>query len=212
MVVVGFLVYFAISRGRVALVGSVGALALIFVAAVGTITVFSGSTHVLDTITDRLDSFQDPSHDVSVIDRERLYENGLGDLLLAPLGQGLGLYGTATKLSHSARTTDLDSGIIGRFTEMGFPGALLMAASLGLIALTSLLLIYEARKRGDEKACAMMAVVIATEATFLVLEISMDAAGLMFFYLWILAALALRAERTRTQHRALSLALLPRAA
>jgi len=205
MLVVGFVVYFAISRGRVMLLGSVGALALLFVAALGVATFYTGNTHVLDTMTDRLDSFQDPSHDVSVIDRERLYENGLGDLASAPLGQGLGLYGTATKLSASARTTDLDSGVLGRFIEMGFPGALMMAASLGLIALSSLLLMLEARKRGDGRACAIMAVAIATEASFLVLELSLDASGLMFVYLWILAALALRAERARTRYPALGL-------
>ncbi len=212
MLVLALLVYFAISRRRATLVASVGALVLIFVASLGIVTFYSGSTHVLDTITDRLDTFQDPSHDISVIDREKLYENGLGDLFLAPLGQGLGIYGTATKLSNSSRTTDLDSGILGRFIEMGFPGALMMAASLGFIALTSLLLISEARKRGDERACAMMAVVIATEASFLVLEISLDATGLMFLYLWILAALALRAERVRTRYPSLSLSPTPKLA
>ncbi len=205
MLVVGLVVYFAISRGRGALVGSIGALALIFGASLGMVTLYSGSTHVFDTIAERLDTFTDPSRDISVIDREKLYENGLGDLMLAPFGQGLGLYGTATKLSTSARTTDLDSGILGRFTEMGFPGALMMIASLGLVALTSYLLLYEARKLGDERACAIMAVVLATEASFVVLEVSLDATGLMFLYLWILAALALRAERARTSYPALTL-------
>jgi putative inorganic carbon (hco3(-)) transporter len=209
---VGLVVYLAIARGRLVLVRSAGVLALILVSSVGIVTFYSGNVRVLDTMTSRLDSLQDLSNDVSVIDRERLYEDRLGDLAVAPFGQGLGLYGTATKLSDSNRTTDLDSGVLARFVEMGFPGALMMAASLALVAMTSLLLIAEARKRGDERACAMMAVALATEAGILVLEVSLDVTGVGLLYLWILVALALRAERGRTRELSLRLSPVPRLA
>jgi hypothetical protein len=201
MLAVGFAVYLAVARGRSALIASVAVLALLTISSVGVVTFYSGSTHALENISDRFNSMQDLSSDVSIIDRQRLYERRIGDLESAPMGQGLGLFGTATKLSDSARTTDLDSGILGRLIEMGIPGALAMAASLALISMTSLLLLYEARKRGDERTCRTMGLALATVTSILILEISMDATGLVFLYLWLFAALALRAEPVHRHDR-----------
>ena len=70
------------------------------------------------------------SNDQSYTDRQQYLGTTLLTALEQPLGLGLGVVGTATKLT-SGGTTDFDNGYVARLVEMGYFGTVCYLATIG---------------------------------------------------------------------------------
>jgi putative inorganic carbon (HCO3(-)) transporter len=175
-------------RGRnLAVVGAV--------AVVGAIVVYNasallGSAQAGDSLSARFSTFSNLGQDYSFIDRQRYFGTLLVDAAEQPLGQGLGVIGTAAKLGASGDVKDFDNGFIARFTEMGYFGMACYLATLAGMIVLSVQAWRRYRAERVPKLAAIAAAVVAVQIMLFVLDISSDhhnaLAGLAF---WLSAAI-----------------------
>jgi putative inorganic carbon (HCO3(-)) transporter len=123
--VVGVVVYLVASPRRLATAPLLAVYAAFMVALAVSLPAFLGSGQNSDVITSRISTFGDVGHDVSALDRENEIQNALQKGLSNPVGTGLGVLGSASKLDENAQAaigTVLDSGYLARLIELGWLG------------------------------------------------------------------------------------------
>jgi hypothetical protein len=125
-------------------------------------------------IVSRLQTFDDLGHDSSSLDRQSEIAQAFDTANRNPLGGGLGLVGSAAKLTSADQEgTALDSGFLARFLELGYIGfALYLVVIFGSLATLITRLIASAGRTevGDRVA-------IATSAALCVVVLALEAAG-----------------------------------
>lgn len=187
---VAVLTYIVLTPHRVRNLAMFGAVSVLGAVIIGNASVLLGSAQAGSDITSRFSTLSDLNNDYSFIDRQRYFEGLLVDAASQPLGQGLGVIGTAAKLGDSGKVRDFDNGFVARFTEMGYFGM-----TCYLLALAGMLVLafntwrrYAAR--GLPRLTAIAAAVVAVQAMLFVLDVSADhhdaLAGIAF---WLTVAI-----------------------
>jgi hypothetical protein len=150
---VGILIYGASLRFRfkARLAGALLMLAVLLVP----LLVFEPTGQVLGA---RFRTFSELDHDASYQARGSFYAGMLERILANPLGNGLGATGSAAVLNQNA-LKDFDSGILDVFYSLGWPGAALFLAGLGLIV-ASILRLREPDEDFFVKACRAAALAV----------------------------------------------------
>jgi putative inorganic carbon (HCO3(-)) transporter len=188
-------VYIALSPHRARNLAITGAA---FVVALLTINASSllGSSQAGNLLTARFATLSNLSDDSSFIDRQRYFGSLLADAVDQPLGQGLGVIGTAAKLGAVSQVVDFDNGYIARLTEMGFFGAATYVATL-VGALLLAFRYWAGRAKGRSRhTTAIAATLVAAQIMFAVLDLSYDNhIGLAGIAFWFTVALVALGER-----------------
>jgi O-antigen ligase/polysaccharide polymerase Wzy-like membrane protein len=184
--VIGVLTYAAYlsGRARMRVLSLAGAfvVVLVLLLALGT---------VVEPIKARFQSLGELQEDVSYNERATLYVDYARNIIAAPLGQGLGYTGGATRLASQEGARDLDSGIIDIFVSLGWVGALLV----GFGMVTMVLRLLRRREAPDDHfAAAARGIVLGLLGAILSLNTLAGLAGAVF---WGALGLALAAQ---TQH------------
>ena len=189
--VIGIVAYVLLSPGRgrniTILIGVALAIGL-FAANVGTLL---GSTGAADTLSTRFSSFSNFAADESFQVRVTYFGARLSEAIAEPLGQGLGLLGTAAKLGTSGATLDFDNGYIARLTELGYFGTTLYLATIGSALFFAVRQWRRARSAKHIDAIRVTSAVIALQVALIFLDTSSDhhnALNGVFF--WISVAIA----------------------
>ncbi len=172
------LVYLALTRGRGARRVAIGALgcALLFAALTG----ISSTTG--DAVSDRFSTLGELEEDKSANDRVDLRLSLVPQLATAPLGQGLGQAGEATRLDASTGLAHSDNGYVAQLYQVGPVGFLLLMTAI--VALCRPLFREVWRDRGRNA----LGVFLATALSLLLVmlgagDILYGATGAVFWYL-----------------------------
>ena len=191
---VAFVVFLLLSPTRLLALG--GAVLFVGVATAMTLSLstITGSSNATKNFVTRISSLQDPSQDVSALDRERQYGEASSDFRENILGQGLGITSVATKLSNKGTTTSLDTGIFSRYLEMGIFGGTLFFMGLLVPVVAGVDALIRAKALGERQLAARISMAIGVLLAALSLEISGDfQAGLIGILTWIFNAYLIRA-------------------
>ncbi|WP_218080010.1 O-antigen ligase family protein [Anthocerotibacter panamensis] len=179
----GIILYLVLSPNRSRMLGA--ATGLVTLGAVGLLLLpaLPGSERSSERLTTRFQTFTNLEQDVSIQERQALilpaFERALGE----PTGEGLGVIGTATKLSAEAQTTDFDNGYLGRFVEMGYPGFI---AYLGVLAGSFFWVLRGRWQAGSALEAEQWAMVAAMLGALLLLELAVDHhEAFMGIYFWM---------------------------
>jgi O-antigen ligase len=185
---VGTTIYAAIGARRSTTIGAFAGIAVLATVAVMAVPIMTGDELALAHLTDRFSTLSDVENDRSANDRQAVYVEGTQMFLAAPLGEGLGVIGTATKLGDTQTTTDFDSGYLARLVELGIPGGALFYAALAIL-LAAFVGRWRAASRADDD-------IARNDASFAVafcfalfgLQLAGDVyAGFMSLLLWMVA-------------------------
>ena len=192
MFAVGALVYLGFAPRRLTVLVTLASTAVLLAAAMAILPGLIGNDLVSTSVGDRIATLSDIGSDSSAADRTVVYAQGFLEFQDAPLGRGLGIVGTSTKLSDAQSSTDFDSGVLGRLIELGGPGAfLLVAAAVSLAAACYAGATSRAAATSSESRC-VAASGLAVIVGLVSLELSGEVAGLLVLMLWLSAALAVR--------------------
>lgn len=197
--VIGVVVYVVLSPGRVKNLTILAGVTVIFAVLLANVSALLGSSQAGNDISTRLDTFSNLDSDVSYNERARYWGDPLIAAATQPLGEGLGVMGTAAKLGDGGSTRDFDNGYIARFTEMGYFGtacyAFVLIAGVGL----ALRRHRQFGRAGDQELASIAAAVAAIQVAWLMLDVSSDhhnqLAGLFY---WL--SLALIGGRDAAEH------------
>ncbi len=194
-VAVGAMVYCicCTRRGELIKLGSAFA-ALIVLAALALPTIFGDESHATSRLTDRLSTLNHIQNDSSTVAREEESATALHEVGEEPLGQGLGVVGTAARLTTSAQTNVLDNGYLSRWLEMGVVGfAAYLAAVLAALFFAMLRWARARRLGAPSEEIDLLATAIAVQMALLAAEVGGDSHGqLSGFYFWFMVGLALK--------------------
>ncbi len=188
----GLIVYLLLTPRRGTLLVSAAMSAALLSGLVVVLPAVVGNATVVTDLSDRLATFSDLGSDRSANDRQNLYDTGSQLIAEAPFGRGLGVVGTATKLSDAQTTTDFDSGVLARLVEMGVPGALLYVVALGILSWELFGIWRRAGGLKDARLQSIAAVALAVVLALGGAEISGDVNGLLLVPMWLIAGFALR--------------------
>ena len=190
----GASIYVLLAPRRGMLLAAIGACAGLLCGAIVMLPALTGNEDVITMLQNRMTSFADLESDRSGNERRELYDTAVARIAAAPLGEGLGVVGTATKLAASAATTDVDSGMLARVFEMGIPGALLIFTTLGLLVVSMFGQWLRAMRLGDTRLQSIDGVALAALVSLAGSEIFTDVAGLPLLTLWLICGTALRPD------------------
>lgn len=194
MFVVGATVYLLFAPRRGMLLPTIGLTAALFAGLLVSLPSIFGSDTVLGSLGSRLSTFSNLEDDTSGTARRELYNSAGSLIAIAPYGQGLGVLGTATKLSSSEKTTNFDSGILARIIEMGLPGVILYVAPL-LVLVGATFETWNAGRVGRDKGIqSLAAMTLGLEVAFAGQQLSGDASGAPLLLLWLVLCLTVRAR------------------
>jgi putative inorganic carbon (hco3(-)) transporter len=172
--VVGVVTYIVMSPGRAKNLTILGGVVVLISVLVVNVSALLGSSAAGSDLSTRLDTFSNLGDDVSYNERSRYWGEPVIAAAESPLGQGLGVLGTAAKLGDSGTTHDFDNGYVARFTEMGYFGTLCYAATL----IGGVLLTFKRHrifaKAGKIELAAIAASVAAVQLSLLMLDVSSD--------------------------------------
>jgi hypothetical protein len=183
--VVGVVAYIVLSPGRARNLTMLAGVFAVIAVLVVNVSALLGSSAAGNDLSTRFDTLTNLDSDVSYNERSRYLGAPLLDAAQSPLGQGLGVLGTAAKLSDTGTTHDFDNGYVARFTEMGYFGTLCYLATL-IGALWLVLKRHRTFSRaGKIELAAIAASVAAVQLSLLMLDVSSDhhneLAGLFFW-------------------------------
>lgn len=145
-------------------------------------------------LQNRLSSLSSIGSDASAADRAGqmadAFRFGIGD----PEGAGLGFVGVGTRLdSAQATASNLDSGYLSRFVEMGVPGTIAFLASLGFALSAAGGVWKTAVRNGDTQMQDRAALAITMQVALLALNLFGDASmGFPAILAWTTLGLVLR--------------------
>ena len=146
--VVGAVVYLALSPKRLRAVPPLAVFAALLIVLISTLPAVLGSGSNSDVLTSRINTFGDVGHDASALARQNEISDALTQGLNNPIGAGLGNIGAAARLGSNAESNlgnVLDSGYLARLVELGWLGfaGYLMVVIGGPIAIA-----FGLRRRG----------------------------------------------------------------
>ena len=163
---------------------------LLFVLAVGVALAIPLLLYAPNTerVATRAESLTNLDDDGSLNARMQLYRSTTAEALLNPVGQGIGSFGTAAKLSEG-EPVSFDSGVLAIPFTLGWPGTLLYIGGLVWMLLRAL----QIRKpETDQFAVIAVAIVLAYMA---MMVFHNQLKGLSGVTVWSFLALALAARR-----------------
>lgn len=205
VVVLGIIVFASMTTRRKAVL--TGAFTFI---GVGVLALFASSIFTPDSqdvstrFTSRLLTLGDIANDGSAADRARQVGEAFTAAISDPQGAGLGAVGLATRLtSNDQGATNLDSGYLARFYEMGVPGiAAFLAASF--VALGAAIQVWRRAKRANEPFVQdLAALAVTVQIVMLIMNVFGDADfGLAAITMWVSLGLILRAPSVTPPARA----------
>ena len=147
-------------------------------------------------VTSRFSTLSNLNNDYSFADRQRYFAGLLTDAVSQPLGQGLGVLGTAAKLGDGGKVKDFDNGFVARFTEMGYFGMACYLLALGGMMALAVSAQRRYAMRSMPRLAAMAAAAVAVQMMLIALDVSSDhhdaLAGIAF---WLTIPLVLGRDR-----------------
>lgn len=163
---IAIVVYFLLSPARAKLLGAFALIVLILAIPVA---VSLGGSPYADQVTtgfvSRLGTLSDVGDDDSALNRSDQIRDAYATARKAPLGLGLGVYGTVTKFSTVAGdVVYLDSGYLARFVELGLFGSAAMALAVAASIMCGFLAACRRTKDANEPVplyCCLFALQIA---------------------------------------------------
>lgn len=186
----GVLTYILLTPRRARNLAVLGSVAVVGAIVILNASSLLGSAQAGNSIAARFSSLSNLNDDYSFVDRQRYFGGLLVDAMERPLGQGLGVVGTAAKLGSGGGVKDFDNGLIARFTEMGYFGMTCYLLTLAGMMALALHAWREFTVRRIPGLAAIAAAVVAMQVMLLVLDVSSDhhnaLAGIAF---WMSAAL-----------------------
>jgi putative inorganic carbon (HCO3(-)) transporter len=186
MLALGAIVYCVMTRRFkvMAYMVSIGMFLCISVSAI------APNSPLVTVISSRFSTMSDIQGDQSYNARSDLYVEKIPEIGHNPIGVGLGVYGTAAKISNGGDM--IDSGIIARFLEMGWGGAAMLYGALFLCANFALdeFIIFESHRQYHRRD--IFAVIMAIQIAMVFLDFSGEShLGLLGIMFWLpLAALS----------------------
>lgn len=146
-----------------------------------------------DIIGQRVQTFTNLANDSSAQERTTSTEELVNAAIAYPIGEGLGMVGTAAQLtSFTQSINSVDGGLQARLVEMGFAGFIGYVAAVLLAFAFVLQRWLEARRSGDRTEGEIMSALLAVQAALIVLDFSADShvnlAGALF---WLTVGIAL---------------------
>jgi hypothetical protein len=193
---VAVVTYIALTPHRARNLAVFGGVAVVGAVIIVNASVLLGSAQTGSDITSRFSTLTNLNNDYSFVDRQHYFEGLLTDALGQPLGQGLGVTGTAAKLGDSGAVRDFDNGFVARFTEMGYFGMTCYLLALGGMIALAVGAWRRYAARGRPRLTAIAAAVVAVQVMLFVLDVSSDhhnaLAGIAF---WLTMALVLGRDR-----------------
>jgi putative inorganic carbon (HCO3(-)) transporter len=154
------------------------------------LSVLDPSNPLVTVVSSRFSTMADIQGDQSYNARSGLYTAKIPEIGHTPIGVGLGVYGTASKIANNGDM--IDSGIIARFLEMGWGGAAMLYVALFLCANFALdeFLTFESHRQFHRRD--IFAVVLGIQVAMVFLDFSGEShLGLIGILFWLpLAALS----------------------
>jgi len=175
---------------------------LVLVSALSLPLLFGDQSGATGRLVDRLSTLTDLQHDNSALSREEQTSRAFQQSLEEPLGQGLGVVGTATRLTTGS-TAVLDNGYMSRLTELGWIGFIAYLLAVGSALVFTLRRWYAARRNGAEGGeLDLLATSIALQAALIGAELSGDAHNqLTGVFFWFMVGLALKQAPETAERR-----------
>jgi hypothetical protein len=128
-----------------------------------------------DSVGGRVLTFANLENDSSTQARTQSTEELLREAAAYPIGDGLGLIGTATQLtSFTQSINSIDGGLQARLVEMGFAGFI---GYVGVVLLAFGFVVslwLNARRSGDRAEEETLSVLLAAQAALIILDFSVD--------------------------------------
>jgi hypothetical protein len=171
---VGVLCYIALSPQRLrnfTLIAVVAGAGVILIANASSLLGSSAAGAALQT---RFSTFNDLGNDYSVNERQSYFGETLSDALQQPIGQGLGVTGSAARLSQSGADAPYDDGYIARFVEMGFFGMVCYLGALFLGIGIAFKRWLKFTRAGANEEASVIAALVSMQLVLLVLDASID--------------------------------------
>ncbi|MGD0476239.1 MAG: O-antigen ligase family protein [Candidatus Velthaea sp.] len=193
MFAVGTIAYVVCAPRRGQFVLTLALSAALIAGLVMLLPTLTGNDDVLTSLNTRVATFSDLDHDRSHSARENLYDNGVRIVATAPLGRGLGVIGTATRLSAGGEPTDFDSGVLGRLLEMGVPGFVLYVMTFIVLVSAAVRVLLEAQRSEDVERQTLAASALSLAAAIVFLHLSHDPGALTWLVFWAVECLAVGA-------------------
>lgn len=196
-VIVALVVYVAFSpRPRRAL-GAGFATAVAVAAFLAFVSPWIAERAGRDVVAQRVQTFANLGSDSSARARIASTEDLLDAAVAYPIGEGLGMIGTASQLSSVTQSVNsIDGGLQARLVEMGFAGFLGYVAALLCACAFVAGRWQRARRAGDRTECEIMSVLLAVQAALIALDVSVDShvnlTGALF---WLTVGIALAPRR-----------------
>lgn len=196
-VMVGIVTYIVLTPNRGRYLATLAAVGLIGGVVIFNASALLGDAAAGDSLASRFASLQNLNDDYSYVDRQRYLNELLGEAIASPLGQGIGVTGTAAKLGESGETVDFDNGFVARFTEMGYFGMLCYLLAVGGMIVLALGIWRRWAQKKLQKLTTIAAAVIAGQVMLFALDVSSDhhaaLAGIAF---WLSAGILCSRDRS----------------
>jgi hypothetical protein len=173
-VVVGMFAYIVLSPDRMRNLMVFAGIGIVCTLLVANASTLLGNSDAGRSLSARFETFTDLGADQSYDNRQAYFGATLTEAEQNPLGSGLGVLGTAAKLSGSGDTKDFDNGYIARFTEMGYFGTACYLAAVFGVTIVGFRRWRALRESHEVDARALAAGAIAVQAALMFLDISSD--------------------------------------
>jgi hypothetical protein len=190
----GFAIYIALTPRRLSLLVGAGVSAVLVIGFYSLLPAMTGNDAVLTSLNNRLATFSDIDRDRSENDREYLYNVSRGMIADAPFGQGLGIFGTATKIGNPPTNLYIDSGLISRYIELGPPGFALFLGAFGVLGAGLLVVWKDGARMRDAVRQEVSAMAFAIMVSLFAFQVSGEIGGLLMLTIWLTVGLILRGK------------------
>ncbi len=190
----GAIVYLALTPRRGPLLAAAAISGALIVGFTLLLPAAVGNDTIMNTLNARFSTFSDLDRDRSSNDRRFLYDSSVAMIAQAPLGRGLGIFGTATKIGSPPTNQYIDSGFIARMVEMGPPGFCLFVTTFGLLGAIILGVWRQARCTGNTALQSVAGAAFAILSALFGFQLSGEIGGLPMLMLWLTSGLAIRGQ------------------
>ena len=200
---VGVFVYFLCSRRPIRAVAIIVSLILVVCVFFTAISPWLATRTGRDVISQRVQTFWDLQGDTSVNQRTASSAELLAEAIDQPAGQGLGVIGTAARLtSFTQNVNSVDGGLQARLVEMGLMGFIGYVTVILLAVALTVRRWWYARRCGANGESDMLAALIAVQAALIAMDLSLDAhVNLIGALFWITVGLTLTPRQAEVHNK-----------